>query len=443
MVDFNPFGKSISKVRKADLDKLIKNQIAEGWFVEYKQDWVAAKKIGHSIASFANSDGGWYIIGIRANDENIAEEIVGIDLSATRNPTDKIRNIIKDHISPFPYFESRLIKLNSERGVIIVRIERGDETPYITTDGRIYRRVGEGSDPIPETDRYSIQKLFERSLALSEKIKLFRSNPFTMSQAQEKQSCGFLEVYIHTTPFDSFHINDFYTEKIHSQIKSIYYNQVQFIGPTKASINFNSIYSSAGSYILRHVPNSSELANLGLTAEIFENGNIKLIIPLSRVSSRPDYDEPPPIYKGSTNYKEITKLLDEEEGYLITLLDGYNLFCSFLILYNQYSHLLRENHYRRDVLVHFKLTDIWRTCLYFDDKSYIENIKTNGLPVCLKDNIVFPDDSIGFPAKLKDGEAMRLFGYLLEGLGHPISLIKTISEGFGGYVAQLAFPNAQ
>ena len=55
--------------------------------------------------------------------------------------------------------------------MILVYIDKGYKTPYLTNDGRIYRRVGEGSDPVPETDRYTMQKLFERSSILKEELK--------------------------------------------------------------------------------------------------------------------------------------------------------------------------------------------------------------------------------------------------------------------------------
>jgi hypothetical protein len=63
MADYNPFNKDISQLEEDDLNKLI-DKVSEGWFVEYKGDFQNSKKISHSIASFANSDGGWYIVGI-------------------------------------------------------------------------------------------------------------------------------------------------------------------------------------------------------------------------------------------------------------------------------------------------------------------------------------------------------------------------------------------
>ena len=75
---YNPFNKIISEIKYEDLEKLIKNNISEGWFIEYKSSFPKNKKIADSIASFANSEGGWYIVGIEEKEnESSPSEIVG------------------------------------------------------------------------------------------------------------------------------------------------------------------------------------------------------------------------------------------------------------------------------------------------------------------------------------------------------------------------------
>jgi hypothetical protein len=65
---FQPFGaKHLSEIDQADLQALIGDQVPEGLFVEYKRDW-SSKKVARAVASFANSQGGgWLIIGVEAN----------------------------------------------------------------------------------------------------------------------------------------------------------------------------------------------------------------------------------------------------------------------------------------------------------------------------------------------------------------------------------------
>jgi hypothetical protein len=65
---FQPFGaKHLSEIDRSDLDALINNQVPEGLFVEYKGEWVSTK-VARAVASFANSQGGgWLIVGMDAD----------------------------------------------------------------------------------------------------------------------------------------------------------------------------------------------------------------------------------------------------------------------------------------------------------------------------------------------------------------------------------------
>ena len=64
---FNPFTKEIHEpLAIDDLSELITRKVAEGLYVEYKSTFQSNEKTARSIASFANSYGGWYIVGIEA-----------------------------------------------------------------------------------------------------------------------------------------------------------------------------------------------------------------------------------------------------------------------------------------------------------------------------------------------------------------------------------------
>ena len=63
-MSFNPFNKNIHELEYDDLNTLIDNEVSEGWTLEYIQEIVKSKDIAKSIASFANSEGGWYIVGM-------------------------------------------------------------------------------------------------------------------------------------------------------------------------------------------------------------------------------------------------------------------------------------------------------------------------------------------------------------------------------------------
>ncbi len=159
---FNPFNTEFNKITPKDLDKLLADKVTEGYFVEYKGDeFPAPIKIARSIAAFANTHGGWYIVGVETNEDNSAKSLVGFDPAVYNDPISKVRDVIKSHIDPIPLFQIKLLKLENGNEILIVLIPDEQETSFITSDGRIYRRNHDSSDPIYEKDRYVVDRLVD------------------------------------------------------------------------------------------------------------------------------------------------------------------------------------------------------------------------------------------------------------------------------------------
>ena len=146
---FNPFEKSLKEITENDLERL--KSVAEGWYIEYKRERPKPNKIAKSIASFANSKGGLYFIGIEEDkNTNQAKSIVGVG-----DTPDSIRDSVRGYINPFPFFETYSIVLSNSKKVIMVVVPESYNVPHIHSDGRVYCRQGSASDPVPENDRYS------------------------------------------------------------------------------------------------------------------------------------------------------------------------------------------------------------------------------------------------------------------------------------------------
>src|SRR3712207_7064043 len=53
---------------------------AEGYFAAFKSDFPQRnQKIAHSLAALANTLGGWYVVGIETDNNQVATQIVGFD----------------------------------------------------------------------------------------------------------------------------------------------------------------------------------------------------------------------------------------------------------------------------------------------------------------------------------------------------------------------------
>ncbi|GAB6157678.1 hypothetical protein JCM39194_08780 [Desulfotomaculum varum] len=168
----NPFGKSLEQLEESDLNKLIDEDIPEGLYVEYKEDF--PRHLAKIVASFANTFGGWLIIGADArNPRNVPTSFPGIEIF--NDPKDRFRNICQGNITPVPLFSSKLIikKEDNKRGILVIKIPESTYPPHLTNDGRIYRRNMEGSDPVPETDRHILDRLFEKSRLNKTEVKAF------------------------------------------------------------------------------------------------------------------------------------------------------------------------------------------------------------------------------------------------------------------------------
>ena len=146
---FSPFRaadgrqKPIAEVTWDDLSQL--RDMDEGFVLEFKCSNTPSvrRKIPKIIASFANSRGGWLVVGI-ADD---TKEITPVprpqaDFSQT------VGELCRRHVSPAPPFEARFLvdPKDDTQGVGIVQVGEGDFPPYVA-DGRVEIREGSTSGP--------------------------------------------------------------------------------------------------------------------------------------------------------------------------------------------------------------------------------------------------------------------------------------------------------
>jgi hypothetical protein len=159
----NPFNKSIKDLKLEDLDLLIEAKFCESMFIEYKSDWPSNEKIAKAIAGFANSHGGFLIIGTDRNcgKDELPSSFPGANGMPTQ-PKDAIRNICRDHISPMPIYQAKFLEVDESRGVLVIQVDESMDTPHINRDGKIYRRQSSGTDSIPETSRDAIDSLYTK-----------------------------------------------------------------------------------------------------------------------------------------------------------------------------------------------------------------------------------------------------------------------------------------
>lgn len=146
---FSPFRtasgkpKTLAQVTWDDLAQLA--DLDEGFALEFKRSYNASvqKKIPKIIASFANSRGGWLVVGIADDDKSICPiPKPNADFSQI------IGELCRRHVSPIPHFDARFIcdPANTSQGVLVMQVAEGNFPPYIA-NGIVEVREGSTSGP--------------------------------------------------------------------------------------------------------------------------------------------------------------------------------------------------------------------------------------------------------------------------------------------------------
>jgi hypothetical protein len=433
---YNPFNKDISELDRSDLQLLIDNEIAEGWYIEYKSkvpETSSGKldnlKIVKSLSSFANTKGGWIFWGVEC-DKNAATKIVGFDISSYDNFQDQVSRIISSNVNPLPIYHFREISIDTNCIVFIIQVEESPTPPYITSQGVIYQRENNESKPVKE--RYILEKLKEKTDLYIQGIEDFCHIDLAETRGQADSDQPYLELYLYPIPFNGYYFTDFYESDFFEYLSSVFYDNSVTINENNLSLgmNFNSILCSNGSIIIRSL-NKNNLIYKGMTVELFANGGLKFLCPLSTFSlnSVPKYYE---------NSAIIDYLRNEYDAYSTDLethmkmIDGTDIIYTIMILITKYQKILQHFGCQLDLRYRAKLTGMWRKFVFIDSANYLEKIKLYNIPCSPKDEIEMPQFANGYSYELIKDDFSFLFlaKDILLGIGLPNAASVDIIEAF-------------
>lgn len=375
-VSFNPFGleQTLENLEPGDLSVL--QDVAEGWYVEYKREVVSSRNIAKSLAAFANHYGGWIFYGVNGTNDgtNVASNFPGLDTGEVSLLIERLRNASKDCIIPSPFYDHKIIRGPSDqinlpegKSVVVVKVPSGPNTPYLHIDGRIYRRIADSSDPKPEIDRLALDHLWQRGQRARDRLTEFLEMEPELSKGEEGVS--FLDIFLLPDPL----------EASGQTTKLTFKTFVDLINDQDRpgfSFPFDNFYSMPGGVVARQVSTNNP-SNLVFTWRHFNNGFSWISVPLSSGSSV----EAAQFLRGYNQSIAMSDLIAKGNYKPCTLIDLNQIISIMLAVIWQQQRLMEEGQIKGPLYAKTVLHNVWRRIPFFDTESYIQFALEHGLPL--------------------------------------------------------------
>jgi hypothetical protein len=387
---FNPFATEIGEVlTTADLYELINRKVAEGLYVEYKATFPANEKVANTIASFANSYGGWYIVGVEADKvNNVATRVSGFPLSDYPDPIAKIRDIAKERIDPFPAIAPQVVLLSAGTAVLVVQIPGNQNKPFISSNGRIYRRVADSSDPVFEKDRYTIDRLYQEGRQSAKEFEAFLEDDEEIDNGDVAR----LKIFLAPHPEEILAVDVFFTEGVEKLLeRSNQERPIPLFGLHEITGNapFGSFQLTHQSVILSQRP-PVRLGSASTELELFSDGRGKLSIPLT-LSPYPTESELRSL--SSPAARKVIKSLysDESDEFLrLRFLNAAEMTAGIGALLSFYLEWVKEHGAVSEFRFAMKLEGVRNVVPFFDAEEWGQYVQKYGLPVMSRWKVRIP-----------------------------------------------------
>jgi hypothetical protein len=388
MNHFSPFKKSFNNLEAKDLAAL--RDITEGWYVEYKQEIPNAQSIAKSVSALANSYGGWVFYGIKeeSKENSVAGEFIGIDSSEVDAALQRIRQAVAGLMNPACHFEARAIYgpceeigLKKTSAIICVTVPQSIEAPHVHIKGSIYRRIADGSEPVPETDRHMIEKMFQRSKATLDWYKRWIDTDPELSEAESDSS--HLRILITPNPWmmprPGFILD---IDNVREALN---------VTNGRASyLPFDTIYPSASGIVARQC-NGDDPTVSRITWNIEKDLTSDIVIPLNWFKGTIDeIHENIADYNFSDDFIDLLRQSNTQDAHVVNL--NY-IFLILMSVIGSQRALQRNAGWPLDFHIKIKLLNVWRSIPFLDIDYFIRHIEIHGIPVCLTENCTSPPGS--------------------------------------------------
>src|SRR3954469_23695606 len=117
------FTEPIATIEFEDVVRFCEAGNDEGFFVEYKREFPDTDKVAKSVAAFANTYGGLFIIGINAPNGKPIPPFEGFIFDDKQDYEQQIEQIILSHVHEPVFPDMQICSPRSGRTFIVVRVQ--------------------------------------------------------------------------------------------------------------------------------------------------------------------------------------------------------------------------------------------------------------------------------------------------------------------------------
>ena len=385
MPGYSPFDKAIHDLRPSDLTIL--RTVHEGWYVEYKRQVVNAGALAKSLSAFANTYGGWLFLGVQegSGDNAVADEFPGIPEEDVDSARHSLRHSAADHLNPTPFFETMVLRgpcaesgLAEGRAIIVVEIPQSHTAPHVHKKGHIYRRVADGSEPKPETDRFVLDQLWRRAEPLREMIRKWVERDPEFSPEEENWPHVRMLLCV-----DPWYQRGPRLKAPFPEIRRILAGDEKNI-----SVPFDTVYTTAGEIVARQLRGNNP-HNYGLTWRIQSDLSCDIVVPLPfYIPGTPDS-----LIREFDGYIHAARFIDllKEQGHSQPRIADLNFMMHLLLgIISQYRHLLKLADAEGEFYFKARVLHAWRIVPFIDSKIVLDEFEAHGLPMMMNRTVTVP-----------------------------------------------------
>ena len=435
MEPYSPFNRSISELQTSDLAVL--SEVHEGWHVEFKRDRVPPKSLAKAISSFANTYGGWLFLGVeeQSSAPHTARSFPGIDNGEINAAVMQVRQSLNQHLHPVPYFESAVLcgpgadlNLPADRSIVVIHVPRSYSSPHIHSNGCIYIRVADSSEPQHLTDRHLLDQLWQRGDSIREETRRWIDRDPEFSKAEAEYP--FLRLMF--SP-DLWHRKPRMHGLSLDQVRTAFDNNT----PSLAHLPLDTVYPAASGFVARQTA-SSHPRQYCPTFNVYRDLSSDVILPLNQqVASAEGLSTLlGSKYLYSEHFVETLQahqyFADEHQPEL-SIIDLNALFLLLMGVTVQYRAILDLANVRPDFHFKARVYHCWRKVPFLDVRHIIDRYAEYGVPMSLNEDITVPigdgpdsfvlldyvqeSDEVASPHDAALSQAVRMFLELARAFG--------------------------